>query len=115
MSEGDDENAQERLPEDQLKVNLPQAARHIKYPELKLPEFSAILSTGDSWSTVYQLSLRLAPNTLREWENHSQARIVQALNPVSTRLREQRPKPATKFFTLHVSQSSDNYSQVSAM
>lgn len=70
MSEGDDENAQERLPEDQLKVNLPQAARHIKYPELKLPEFSAILSTGDSWSTVYQLSLRLAPNTLREWENH---------------------------------------------
>ncbi|XP_038106708.1 uncharacterized protein LOC119766311 [Culex quinquefasciatus] len=235
------------LPEGQLKVNLPQAARHVKYPELKLPEFSGnpldwqafhdrfvaavhsskelsdseklsyltglvvgkaadviagiptedqyygeawerlnrrygdkrVLVTAhlaelfdtpamekesteallklvdrfdrivailkklgeptDSWGTilVYQLSLRLVLNTLREWENHvarestdqqgstntempkyadmvvflqSQARIIQALNPLttslSTRLREQRPKPATKFSTLHVSQSS---------
>lgn len=231
------------LPEDQLKVNFPLATRHVKYPELKLPEFSGnplewqafydrfvaavhsskelsdaekltylrglvvgkaadviagiptedqyyreawerlnkrygdkrVLVTAhlaelfetpamekesteallklvdrfdrivailkklgeptDNWSTilVYQLSLRLVPDTLRKWENHvarettdqegltstempkyadmvvflqSQARIVQALNPLSTRLREHRVKPTTKFSTLHVSQSA---------
>ncbi|XP_065084797.1 uncharacterized protein LOC135707006 [Ochlerotatus camptorhynchus] len=89
----------------------------------------------DTWSTilVYQLSLRLDQNTLREWENHivrnviakeepqnnqmlkysdmvmflqGHARVLQALAPNLGRSREVKVKSLPKHSTLHVAQSS---------